>query len=189
MAAVATVYCRLPKTLQESRLLLKKTFFVMVFFFVYIAVQVFCFTNRIITVETGAHQYFAVWLIVAITYPASLLLFPLAFVFNFYSTSELCRATLCCYKCVKMKSRTKQSVQRQPTCATHNVRTFRDSSRVSLPSHTFFHIPYTNEFTRITTENAPLVRSEGEAVKDPCVTSNESTDYGSVANQQESKLF
>ena len=84
MVAVATVYCRLSQTLQESRMLLKnfKMLFVMVFFFVYIVIQVFAFGNRMITAKIATHQYFAIWFIIAITYPASLLLFPLAFVFN-----------------------------------------------------------------------------------------------------------
>ena len=87
--AVAVVYCRIPPTLHDSQKLLKKTLFVMLFFFLYVATQVFGFTNRLITARATHYQYFIIWVTVGIAHPLSLLLFPVAFVVSFYPVAGI----------------------------------------------------------------------------------------------------
>lgn len=60
MIAVAVVYYRLPVTLQEARLLLKKTFVVMVCFFLYIVTVVVGLSSGMVSAKTGHYQDFAV---------------------------------------------------------------------------------------------------------------------------------
>lgn len=112
---------------------------------------------------------FAIWFSIGITYPISLLLFPVAFLLCFYPVSKLFKCAVCakvqkcfCFFCDKHKARNKRAVrfQQQPVYSTHVVPTFPESTRVSPPSSTYFQVPYTNNFTHITTENAPLLRDE-----------------------------
>lgn len=171
MMAVAIVYCNLSVTLPESRQLLKKTFFVLVNFFLYVILRTFAFAYRMTTLKKHYHQHIAMWYAVGISYPVGVLLFPIAFVVSFYPVHKLYRSAraLKCFRCKKKK----RSVhfEQQPNYTTRYVPTFQDSTRVSPPSDTFFHVPYTNEFTHVTTENVPIV-------------SNNPTDtgYGSVSH-------
>ena len=179
MIAIAVVYCQLPVTLHEARLLLKKTFVVMICFLMYIIVVVIALSIRMITAKTSNYQHFSIWLSIAITYPTSLLLFPVAFLLCFYPVGKLCKSILCekmrrfpCCLSMKQKTKNKRVVhfQQNPVFSTHAVPTFPASTRVSPPSSTYFQVPYTNNFTHITTENAPLVPDECGG-------------YGSVAKQ------
>ena len=179
MIAIGVVYCRLPVSLQEARLLLKKTFTVIVCFLIYVIVVVIALSIRMITAKTSHYRHFAIWFSVGITYPLSLLLFPIAFIFSFNPTRKLFRSAacvtakrFCCWVCERQRVKKRKSIhnQHQPAYSTHIVPTFPESSRVSPPSHTFFHVPYTNNFTHITTEHAPLVHEDGT-----------DTGYGSVS--------
>ena len=179
MIAIAVVYYRLPITLQEARLLLKKTFIVMVCFLLYVIIVVIALSIRMITAKTSNYQHFAIWFSIGITYPISLLLFPVAFLLCFYPVSKLFRCAVCakvqkcfCFFCDKHKAGSKRVVrfQQQPAYSTHIAPTFPESTRVSPPSSTFFQVPYTNNFTHITTENAPLLHDE-----------RTDTGYGSVS--------
>ena len=182
MIAVAVVYYRLPVTLQEARLLLKKTFIVMGCFLLYIVIVVIGLSSGMISARTGHYQHVAIWLSIGITYPISLLLLPVAFILSFYPVSKICRFAVCakarrccCFLCDRhdrQKSKRTVSLLQKPACSTHNVPTIPDSSRVSFPSNTFFQVPYTNNFTHITTENAPLISDD-----------HKDTGYGSVSEQ------
>ena len=165
MVAVVVVYCKLSATLDLELLqLVKKTFFVLVCFFVH----VLFITSAIIyrAIELHHHQGLPYWYMTAISYPLGILLFPIAFVISFYPVRKICScekaSELCC--CCKKKARNAHMklvpYERQPTGNT--VPTVPPSTRVSLPSSTFFVVPYTDGFTHITTEDAPLV-SEGTA--------------------------
>lgn len=176
--AVAVVYCKLPATLQESQLLLKKTFFVMVCFFLYVIIQVFAFSVRMSTAEVTDYENFALWFTFSITYPISLTLFPIGFFFSFYPVSKLCGLVLCWRAlrsiktmcCKKWSNRRSVHFQEQPaTFSTCNVPSIMNSTRVSPPSSTFFHVPYTDAFTQHVTETAQLVGTD--------------TGYGSISHQ------
>ena len=164
MIAVAVVYYKLPRALQESRTLLKKTFFVMACFFLYSVIQGFAFSDRMLVARDTTYHGFAIWFTFAVTFPPSLLLFPVSFLFSFYLAHK-------CVLCVKglkhfcqccAKGRRSVHFQQQQDYTAQNVPTVQASSRVSPPSSTFFHVPYTDEFTKVTSENAPLVSNESQ---------------------------
>ena len=181
MIATAVIYYRLPVTLKEARLLLKKTFIVMMCFLLYVVIVVIALSIRMITAKNSHYQYYAIWFSVGITYPISLLLFPVAFLLCFYPVNKLCRPAVCAMiqkglhsLCRKHNTKNERTVrfQQQQQSSTHIAPTFPESTRVSPPSSTFFQVPYTNNFTRITTENAQLITSE-----------HMDTGYGSVSQQ------
>ena len=182
MIAIAVVYCRLPVTLHEARLLLKKTFVVMIGFLLYIIIAVFALSIRMHTAEKGQYRHYAIWIIFGITYPISLLLFPIAFLLSFYPIGKFCKHLknardwkCCCFQCnYTAKQKPKKCdvhFQQQPVYSTQ-APTYPESSRVSPPSSTYFKVPYTDKFTHITTENAPLVPEE-------CTD----TGYGTISQQ------
>ena len=180
--AVAIIYCKLPAILQDARTVLRKTFFVMVCFLLHVSVQVFGLSARITTATANHFHNYTLWLIFGVTHPISLMLFPIAFIFNFYPMNKLFPSPLSLrvLKCCKLRqgrqnARNKHHVQfqQQPTCCTYNVPTIPESSRVSPPSSTYFKVPYTNDFTHITTENTVLVQ-DGQS---------RDTGYGSVSQQ------
>ena len=166
--AVAVVYSRLPLTLREARLLLRKIFIIVICFLVSIVIVLITLSMRVITATTKVYQLPAIWLTVAIAFPIGLLLFPIAFLFSFYpvgKTFKLCYEKICCKKDKPVHNKPRVRFQ-EPT----EVPTFPVSTRVTPASSTFFQVPYTNEFTHISTATAPLV-SEGR----------NDTGYGSIS--------
>ena len=128
MIAIVVVYCRLPVTLHEVWLLLRKSFIVMTCFLLYVVIAVIALSIRMITAKTSSYQHFAIWFSIGITYSISLLLFPVAFLLCFYPVSKLFRCVLCvkaqeclCFLCDKHKARNKRAVrfQQQPAYSTH----------------------------------------------------------------------
>ena len=162
LIAVAVVYSRLPLTLREARLLLRKIFIIIVCFLVFIASVLIGLSMRMVTAATKVYQLAALWLTLAISFPLSLLLFPIAFLLSFYPVGKafkLCYGKICCGLRKQNKPvRNKPRVHfQEPT----DVPTVPVSTRVSPASNTLpLPVPYTNEFTRITTATAPLI-SEG----------------------------
>jgi len=100
---VAVIYARLSSLLrEESRSLIKKTLFVMFFFFLYNLIQLFGFSNRILATHITRRQHFIIWFVVALAHPFSLLLFPVSFLFSFYAINKLClpcARLLTCHNC------------------------------------------------------------------------------------------
>ena len=182
LIAVAVVYSRLPLTLREARLLLRKISIIIVCFLVSIVIVLMILSMRVITATTKVYQQPALWLTVSIAFPIGLILFPIAFLFSFYpvgKTFKLCYGKFCCGLCKKEKPvRNKPRVRfQEPT----EVPTFPVSTRVTPASSTFFRVPYTNEFTHITTATAPQV-SEGA----PLVSEGHNdTGYGSISRSND----
>lgn len=165
LIAVAIIYSQLPITLREARLLLRKTFFIIVCFLVSIFIVVITLSMRVITAKTRTYQLPAIWLSVAIAFPIGLLLFPIAFLISFYPIRKIwndkiriCFAHCKCCKKPKPLHHKRHVHFQEPT----EVPTFPVSSRVTPASSTFFQVPYTNDFTHITNATTPLV-SEGHA--------------------------
>ena len=150
LIAVAVVYSRLPLTLREARLLLRKIFIIIVSFLVFFIIVLLTLSMRVITATTKVYQLPTLWLVVAVAFPIGLLLFPIAFLFSFYKSFKLCSQKICYGVCKRHKpGQIKPRVHfHEPT----DVPTVPVSSRVSPPSITLpFPVPYTNEFTHITT--------------------------------------
>ena len=162
LIAVAVVYSRLPLTLREARLLLMKISVIIVCFLIFTGIVLIVLSMRLVTVGYQQHQLTIILLVALITYPIASLLFPIAFLFSFYPVGKafkLCYGKVCCRFCNKDKpARNKLRVHFQgPTDAP----TYPISTRVSPASHTVpLPVPYTNEFTHITTATSPLI-SEG----------------------------
>ena len=124
---------------------------------------------RMHTARIGEYQYFVFWLLITITFPISQLLFPIGFLFCFYSVRKLQwkfikkaaeewrQSCVYCWwcGCAKCNTAQKKIVTFQPDLTL--APTVPKSTRVSPPSSTFFHVPYTNNFTHVTSDNLPLV--------------------------------
>ena len=168
MVVLAVAYCRLPASLREAWLLLRKTFIVLVCLLLYILLKVITLCIRIYTGKKDLYQHFYIWVLYAIAHPISLLVFPIGFLLCFYSIkafgwkccSFCCHLRTCalCFVSCNTELQTSQHVQQQPAAAQLTQGTsVPESTRVSPLSSTFFHVPYTNSFTHITTENEPLI--------------------------------
>ena len=148
LIAVAIVYCRLPITNKENRLLLKKTFCVIITFLVNIVIMTFAFFTRVTAAVNKMYVYRAIWFSFAVTFPSSLLLFPIAYLicFSLGRRAEMCES-FC--RCFARNPRVQQDSVR--------ARTVQESARVSAPSQTYCSsVAYTDEFTHIS-ETAPML--------------------------------
>lgn len=177
LIVVSVVYCRLPTTVPEAQLLIKKTIIAIVCFLLYITAIVYALSIRIITAKAGDYTNLAVWLSIGIMLPMILILFPIGFLISFYPVTKLCKRPTCakawkslCFQQGKKKKRAVHFESKQESLS-HVAPTFPESSRISSPSSTFFQVPYTNDFTHITTDHTQLVREGTD------------TGYGSVSQQ------
>ena len=76
--AIAIIYCRLSATLDEARLLLKKTIILLLCLLTNVLVVVYALSIGMYTAYS--HQYWQfLWLILSVLYPISLLPFPFGF--------------------------------------------------------------------------------------------------------------
>ena len=171
LIVVAVVYSSLPLTLREARLLLRKISIIIMCFMIFTGIILIALSMRVVTATAKSYQLAAIWLVAVIAFPISLLLFPIAFLFSFYPVGKafkLCYGKICCgfYK----KDKPVHSKPRVHFRAPTDAPTYPVSTRVSPASHTVpLPVPYTNEFTDITTSTAPLI-SEGR----------DDTGYGST---------
>ena len=142
LIGIAVLYCRLPRTLgNESRLLLKKTFFVIITFVANIVITVFALLTRVTAGVTKHYNFPVIWYAFAITFPISMLLFPIVYMICFFRMNHVS----CCRE-LPQRGRNQHSIQNP---------TIPNSTRLSAPSETFFEVPYTNNFTVID-EKEPL---------------------------------
>ena len=144
----------------------------------YIAVIMSTFVVRMTTARIGEYHYLVLWLLIAIIFPISQLLF----LFCFYSIRKLQWKFIkkaaykwrccCCYFwwCRCTKCLTLQNKGFHDQLYISQTPTVPKSTRISPLSNTYLHVPYTNNFTHITTDNLPLVPVD--------------TEYGSVSQRQ-----
>ena len=163
--AIAIVYWRLPSTLYEARLLLKKTFFILLCLLLSVLIVMIAFINGMHVARTGQYQHLAGWLTIASLYPISLLLFPFGFLICFYSGKMFNRSSvkhtiskwLCsCTKCKSKQKKRRVRIQ-APIVESTQAPTIPASTRVSQPSSTFFKVPHTNEFTIVSYQSEATV--------------------------------
>ena len=148
LIAISVVYCRLPITHSENRSLVKKTFCVIITFLVNVFVMVFALAIRVTAANQQVYAHQGLWLTFAITFPSSLLLFPVTYLICF---------TLKLNKCASyFKHGSGKNTQRPSVLNT----TVHNSSRVSAPSATYYNSepPYTDSFTSVG-ETAALCES------------------------------
>lgn len=168
--AIAIVYWRLHSTLYEARLLLKKTFFMLLCLLLSVLIVMIAFINGMHAARTGQYQHLAGWLTIASLYPISLLLFPFGFLICFYSgkililidlqsnIQYLSGSVVVRSAKVSKKNNKKRRVRIQaPIVELTQTPTIPASTRVSQPSSTFFKVPYTNEFTIVSYQSEATV--------------------------------
>ena len=149
LIAVAIVYCRLPITNKENRLLLKKTFCVIITFLVNIVIMAFALATRVTAAVNKMYEHRAIWFLFAVTFPSSLLLFPIAYLICFSLGRRAEMYVSCFCRCFARNPRVQQDSVR--------ARTVQESARVSAPSQTYCSsVAYTDEFTHIS-ETAPML--------------------------------
>ena len=158
----AVIYKRLDSTIRrELKPLMKKSIFVMGFFLVYIIIQLIGLLNRILTTHISQHQHFNLWLVIALIYPFSYILFPVSFLFSFYPITKLGCLSVKSVKCLNFLLET----LKKPVRVTSQMLVKRSKyTRATVPSNTFYIVPYTNQFTEINTaDQVPLVAREASA--------------------------
>ena len=153
--AIAIIYGRLPSNLQDARRLLKQTLILLMCLSLRILVILAAFIDDIVADETS-NQQLAVQMVISILYPVSLLFFPFGYLTSFYSgriiqtfSAIKVKIKVCCYQCC---GRSRHSNEYFTDSNTIQVPSFPASTRVSMPSHTYFSVPHTNEFTDLSTE-------------------------------------
>ncbi len=149
LIVVAVVYCRLPVTHNETKLLLKKTFCVIITFLVNIVIMVFALIARVTAAVNKMYKYPPVWFSFGVTFPISLLLFPIAYLILF---SVGRRAGIMSYFCRCFKRNRQTRIRRLGRSA--QAATVQESNRVSAPSQTYCVLSHTNDFTETMPLNA-----------------------------------
>ena len=161
------IYCKLATSFKEAKSLLKRTLILMGFQLGYILILTYDLAVRLYVGLTGDRQHIVLWFLYAFVTPNGHLIFPLGCLACFYpirkilwgsirKTRHKCKdwhRSCLCRTCCKHHQKTSNSQWEG------EVATAPESSRVSFPSDTFFDIPYTNAFTKITTEDSRLVPS------------------------------
>ena len=162
------VYCKLATSLKEAKGLLKRTLVLMGFQLGYILIVTFQLAVRLYTGLTGQRQHIGLWFIHAFIIPNGQLIFPLGCLACFYPVKKMLGGSVLkigrkckdwykscsCSACCKHSQPISSSPQLETEAATAP-----ESNRVSYPSHTYFDVPYTNDFTKITTERSQLIPS------------------------------
>ena len=161
------VYCKLAASFREAKGLLKRTLILMSFQLGYVLIVTLQLAVRLYTGLTGQRQHIGLWFMHAFIIPNGQLIFPLGCLACFYPVTKMlwgsivknghrcgdwyksCSCRVCC-----KYSHTINSLQWENEAATAP-----ESNRVSFRSDTYFDVPYTDAFTRITTEHSHLVPS------------------------------
>ena len=129
LIGIAVLYCYSLSTLDHgSRLLLKKTFVVIITFVANIVITVFALLTRVTAGVTKHYDYPVIWYAFAVTFPISMLLFPIVYM-------------ICLFR--------KDLQQSRNQCSIQNPNQSRSPERV-------LDVPCTNNAT-VQDENKPLV--------------------------------
>lgn len=169
LIAVSIMYCRLPITNNESRLLLRKTFSVIITFLVNLVIMGFALAARVTAAKEKEYEYPAIWISFGITFPISLLLFPMAYFF-FFSFGNKARELLS-FVCICFRRREHRR-HRGRARIEHSMRfaTNQESTHTSANSTTAsLEVPYTDAFTHI---------SESEII--PVLHTDAARGYGTI---------
>ena len=151
----SVLYYMMTPTFNEAKKLLKHTLILMCFHLVYIIIVTLQLAVRLYTTLTGSQQHVALWYMHAIVIPNGQLIFPLGYLACFYSVRKmLCESfTKARHKCKDWCKRCfcrAQNGQRLLLEEDTENPTAPESNRISPASNTYFEIPYTNAFTKIT---------------------------------------
>lgn len=165
----SAVYHKLAGTFKEARKLLKLTLILMCFQLGYITIVTLQLAVRLYTAISGSQQHIALWFMHAFIIPNGQLIFPIGYLICFNSVKKMLYESV---RTFRLKCKEWYDIC---TCRGHNRQalaegdveqsTAPDSCRISPPSNTFFEIPYTDCFTKISADpessNVLLRRSYG----------------------------
>lgn len=153
----SAIYHKLTGTVKEARKLLKLTLILMGFQLCYITIVTLQLAVRLYTAISGSQQHIALWFMHAIIIPNGQLIFPVGYLICFYSVKKML-----CESIKKARHKCKEWYNTL-TCTGYNRQvvleqdteqfTAPESNRTSLPSYTFFEIPYTNGFTKTSADS------------------------------------
>lgn len=169
----SVIYCKLASSLKEAKSLLKKTLILMAFQLGYVLIVQLQLAVRLYTGLTGYRQNIGLWFMHAFIIPNGQLIFPLGYLVCFYPVGKMVFGSItkaglrckswhksCCY----LHRDGHNSHQKITPQLEEEAATAPESNRVSLPSDTFFSVPYTNGFTEVTTEDQSLLVPNAVAV-------------------------
>ena len=137
------VYCKLANHFKETRTLLKRTLYVLLFKFVHILLILCSVVCRIYTLKTRRHQLYGLWLLHALSVPLGVLVFPLGYFLCFYPVGTIAQTM---YKKIA-RNWFKQSMSQnsdEEQSLTFGATAPR-SNRITQPSYTFFVVPHPSE--------------------------------------------
>ena len=161
------VYCKLATSFKEAKSLLKRTLILMGFQLGYVLIVTIQLAVRLYTGLTHQRQHIGLWFLHAVVIPNGQLIFPLGCLACFYPVTSMLlgsisKAGLKCknwYKSCSFRACCKYHQQPSSSQWEDEIATAPESNRVSFPSDTFFNIPYTDAFTKITTDCSHIVPS------------------------------
>ena len=153
----SVVYHKLTGTFKEARKLLKLTLILMCFQLGYIIIVTLQLAVRLYTAISGSQQHIALWYMHAFIIPNGQLIFPIGYLICFNSVKKMLYESVrtiglkcsgwfntCIHGAHNGQALVEGGIE-QPTAP--------DSTRVSPPSNTFFVIPYTDCFTKISADS------------------------------------
>ena len=153
----SVVYHKLTGTFKEARKLLKLTLILMGFQLGYITIVTLQLAVRLYTAISGSQQHIALWFIHAFIIPNGQLIFPIGYFICFNSVKKMLYESIRTFR-LKCKEWYNACI-----CRVHDGQALVEgdiehctapvSSRISPPSSTFFKIPYTDCFTKISEDS------------------------------------
>ena len=153
----SVVYLKLTGTYKEARKLLKLTLILMGFQLGYITIVTLQLAVRLYTAISGSQQHIALWFMHAFIIPNGQLIFPIGYFICFNPVKNMLYESARTFR-VKCKewydtcicrARNGQDLVERDIEQT----TVPNSTRISQPSNTFFVIPYTDDFTKISADS------------------------------------
>ena len=159
----SVVYHKLTGTFKEARKLLKLTLILMCFQLGYIIIVTLQLAVRLYTAISGSQQHIVLWYMHAFIIPNGQLIFPVGYLICFNPVKKMLYESVRTFrlKCNRWFSTCVQRAHNGQALVEGGIEqpTAPDSTRISPPSNTFFVIPYTDCFTKISadSENANVL--------------------------------
>lgn len=157
--SISIVYCKVSNIYPDAKRLIRRTLSLTAFLLAYVVVISIPLAIRLQAGITGSRQHFILWITWAIAIPISHTIFIFGFLFSFYS-GNICRCLNTKFNPAKICHCLKKGglLKAHENAETDHDATIKPSERVSLPSVTYFSIPYTDGFTDASpAEKRPLV--------------------------------
>lgn len=130
-------YCKISTSYVQVKKLLLQSLMLTSFVLLYLVFANTGLTIRIYSIVTGWTQHYPMWIYHGVIIPLCQLIIPFGFLGSFYFKHI---QNECCMKLIR-RNQYQRVKAVNATCPV--------SDRTSMPSNTFFDVPYTNEFTSV----------------------------------------